>query len=411
MKNIIKVSLLACALILTACGGGSTSGKKSEDNVTTVTKPDTSKPDASKPDTSSVAALSTVLKSSSAKNIANGKYFDAGFTRSLKLTTPNGGSIMIYAQNRISEQQLIRAKNVLSFYLTNYKTSKKEGVANAMAKNGATLLLMNGKDEGAEPPVSGQPLYEEEIQVEGGDWYIKQNYEHRDASYEEILHLVHDTGIGVDVNGKNNGAMPELQKKIRAAQVNALSKKIWTPNANTVAEWKNENSLSQEYLASLIDAYYGLWGAWKENVKKSMWGMYEPHDRVEIKSEDPEGQKVIDDDFFPPYITYNAQIDKNFNGTFSLKFDSSLPYTYHSRYLKDITLAGTNDVKVKVNELDNDITGNDGKNTVIFSGNHDDYDISRENGKVIVTDKKGRDGKNTLQKIQILKFADIVVSA
>ncbi len=57
-----------------------------------------------------------------------------------------------------------------------------------------------GSDDGTNraAELDGQPLYQSEIQVEGHRWYIEQNYDHRDATFEEILHLVHDTGIGVD---------------------------------------------------------------------------------------------------------------------------------------------------------------------------------------------------------------------
>jgi len=43
-------------------------------------------------------------------------------------------------------------------------------------------------------------------------------------------------------------------------------------------------------------------------------------------------------------------------------------YTHHSQYLKDITLTGTNDSNIIINQLDNNITGNTGVNTVTFSG-------------------------------------------
>ncbi len=50
------------------------------------------------------------------------------------------------------------------------------------------------------------------------------------------------------------------------------------------------------------------------------------------------GYAIMDNKFFQPYITYNAQISASLNGNFSLKFDKSKPYTNHSRYLKDVTL-------------------------------------------------------------------------
>lgn len=141
-----------------------------------------------------------------------------------------------------------------------------------MGDNEATLLLRNGAHiEGKDLSVSGQPLHHAEIQLEGHSWYINQNYEHRDASFEEILHLVHDTGIGVDgtidsgTDGQFRGAEQtiQFQNDIREAQANAQASSLWplingqTENSQT-EEWRKENSLSQEYLAAVIDVYYGL---------------------------------------------------------------------------------------------------------------------------------------------------------
>ncbi|MBR0573851.1 MULTISPECIES: hypothetical protein [Pasteurellaceae] len=203
-------------------------------------------------------------------NIYNSK----NFNRYTKVTTPNGGSIHIVAQSHLTDEQIIRCRNVLQHYLTDYKGSKygsdKSAVANKMAENNAILVLLNGQDDGSNPvgkEVTGQPLYQNEIQVEGSDWYMNQNYDHRDATFEEILHFIHDNGIGVDGNDDFLGVLPKYQANIRTAQKNGLAKNLWgrgSENKNWVKELANENSLTQEYLASIVDSYYGLWGAWKE---------------------------------------------------------------------------------------------------------------------------------------------------
>jgi len=249
------------------------------------------------------------------------------------------------------------------------------------------------------------------LQVEGHAWYTEQDYaKHRDAAFEEILHFVHDNGIGVDGANGSLGAAPQLQTAIRAAQKNALSNKIWglgAENVKWIKELTKENSLSQEYLASVIDAYYGLWGAWKGSGTHSMWGIYLAKTRDEIAKEDFMGQEIMNKKFFHPYLTYNARIDSSFKGTFSLKFDTSIPYSHHSRYLKDITLLGRNNTNVRVNQYDNNISGNEGSNTIIFSGNKSDYTISHSAGLVIVKDKKAnRDGENRLRKVEKLQFID-----
>ncbi len=344
-----------------------------------------------------------------------GKIYTKNFNRYTKITTPNGGSIHIVAQSKITDEQIIRCRSVLQHYLTNYPGSQygadKSAVANKMAENNAILCLLNGQDDGKNPvgeQVTGQPLYQNEIQVEGHAWYMNQNYEHRDATFEEILHFVHDNGIGVD--GKNTlpGAAPQFQSEIRAAQKNASSNNLWgIGQASWIKELSAENSLSQEYLAAVVDSYYGLWGAWTESTTNGMWGFYVGKTRADIQTDDPIGYALMNNKFFHPYLTYNARIDANLNGNFSLRFDSSKPYTHHSRYLKDITLLGSNNNTVTVNELDNNITGNLGTNTVILSGKSTEYTINTINGVTTVTDNtNNRDGINTLSKIEKLQFTD-----
>jgi len=339
------------------------------------------------------------------------------FDRYTKVNTPNGGVIHIIAQNEIMENQIVRARGILQHYLTDFPGSvygaDKSAVANKMAKNGATLLLLNGVDDGtnAGAKLNGQPLYYGEMQVEGHSWYTQQNYDHRDASFEEILHLVHDYGIGVDQGAEVEGALPEYQADIRAAQVTALSGKLWAwsaGEASWIAELTAENSLSQEYLASVVDSYYGLWGA--STGKYGMWGMYIAKTRSDMASKDPQGAALMADQFFHPYLTYNARIDENFSGDFSLKLNSSLSYTHHAQYLKDITLTGNKDSNVVVNQFNNNITGNAGVNTVIFSGQAAQYQFTKGDGEVKVQDLQDeRDGENTLVSIEKLKFSDSII--
>lgn len=197
-----------------------------------------------------------------------------------------------------------------------------------------------------------------------------------------------------------------------------MANKLWADGERTI-EWikelEEENSLSQEYLASVIDTYYGLWGAWKgetrrgkaEDADRGMWGIYIAKTRDQLESRDLMAFELMNNTFFHPYLTYNARIDKAFAGTFSLKFDSSIPYTHHSRYLKDITLLGDSDTNVRINELDNDITGNAGVNTVILSGKSDEYDVQSIDDMTRVKDNvEGRDGTIILRGIEHIRFTD-----
>ncbi|BDS11126.1 hypothetical protein [Aureispira anguillae] len=348
-----------------------------------------------------------------------GNFYSTNFNRYTKVTAPNGKAIHIVVQSDITEEQIVRCRSILEHYLKNYPGSQygndKTAVANKIADNNAILALLNGSDNGQNPisnQVTGQPLYQHEIQVEGHSWYMNQDYTHRDAAYEEILHFVHDNGIGVDGTGGMPGALPNYQAEIRAAQQNALTNNLWgIGSASWIAELRAENSLTQEYLAALIDAYYGLWGAWTENATHSMWGGYTAKNRSEIATEDPTGNNLLNNKFFHPYLTYNARIDASLTGSFSLKYDPSKPYTEHARYLKDVTLLGSNDVSVIVNELNNDITGNSGSNTVVFSGSYSEYSVSTANNITTVNDNTtNRDGVNTLQLIEKLQFTDQTIN-
>lgn len=342
-----------------------------------------------------------------------GSNYTSNFVNYTSVTTPNGGTIHIVAQNLITNEQIVRCRGILEHYLKNFPGSiygtDKSAVANKMAENGALLTLLNGQDDGNNPvQVDGQPLFQNEIQVEGNSWYTNQNYEYRDAAYEEILHLVHDYGIGVDGPNSNPGGAPQFQSEIRAAQQNGLTNNLWGIGAsNWITELTAENSLSQEYLASVIDSYYGLWGAWTESSTHGMWGLYIAKTRAEITTEDTMGQELLGNKFFHPYITYNARIDSDFNGTFSLKYNASIKYSHHSRYLKDITLLGNNDTNVHVNELDNDITGNTGINTIVFDGNYNEYTINTASETTTVTDNTAnRNGTNTFISVEKLQFND-----
>ena len=346
-----------------------------------------------------------------------GKEYSANFNRYTKVVTPNGGKIHIVAQSNLTNEQIFRARSTLEHFLQNYPGSKygnnKSVLANKMAENGAILTLLNGQDDGNNPiEVNGQALFENEIQVEGHPWYINQDYNnHRDATYEEILHLVHDYGIGIDGHNSFPGAIPKYQSEIREAQKNALSNNLWGIGADRwINELTDENSLTQEYLAALIDSYYGLWGAWTDSNSHGMWGIYVAKTRNEIFLEDPIGGEIMNNKFFHPYLTYNARIDPSFNGTFSLRFDSSKPYTNHSQYLKDITLLGNNDISVHINQLDNNIIGNNGINSVILNGDSSEYIIDISENRTSVIDKvTNRDGINILYGIEKLKFTDQII--
>ncbi len=351
------------------------------------------------------------------------------YVKSLHYKAPNGKLIKIFAADKVSDEQLLKAYNVLSFYLTDHGDYKKARIANAMANNGAVLALPNGADGDGKTSsaaiANAQPLYQMELPVAGGAWYQKNDYSHRDASYEEIFHMVHDYGIGTTQN-------PRVEKKlagrIKEGMVIALPKNksdwglkgLWGLGARDwLLSLEPEGSLEQEYIVGGLDSYYGLWEAYTES-DRGMWGMYIPKNRQGVKEKDPISYEVITS-FLGPYLTYMERIAPEFEGTFKMSLDKALPYTFKSQYLQNARLTGHTNTNLEGNALDNILLGNAGNNTldgkegtdvVQFRGNSSDYTITKDKNIVVVQDQKNRDakdvfdGKDILKNIEILRFTD-----
>lgn len=344
------------------------------------------------------------------------------YSKYIEYTAPNGKPIRIIAQDKVSDEQVLKAYNQLSFYLKDFKEYNKTDIANQIANNEAVLVMPNGADREGNIPeeaLAGQPLYQMEVATIGSKWYIQNDYEHRDAAYEEILHMVHDYGIGT---GGNEGACPNLQKKIHAAMKNSLPKNksewgkkgLWgLDSKDWLLELEEEGSLEQEYLASVVDSYYGLWGAFNEN-NGGMWGIYTSKTREDIMKNDPMGYEIVNE-FLPKNITYMARIDSEFDGVFKMYYDKKELYTHKSRYLQNARLLGSkntgiignNENNILIGNMgNNEIDGNNGIDIVQFSGSFIDYDVVKTKNELVISDKLNRDGKDVLKNIEILRFID-----
>ncbi|PIE82115.1 MAG: hypothetical protein CSA11_01735 [Chloroflexi bacterium] len=408
MKQIPTFLLLILLLGVAACRNTAETGSASEQSAPTI------------PIAGTVLSITETapIPDSFPSQIRN------NFDRYTQVIAPNGKPIIIYAQANLTDAQITQARNTLIFWLTDVPGSQfgadKTAVANKMGDNQATLLLLNGADgEGNPPNVNGQHLYQNELVVPGSAWYIDNNFEHRDATFEEILHLVHDTGIGVDGPNSSPGALPDFQTEIRAATNNAIDNnfQFWPIDARSDKQWYNElsaeNSLSQEYLAAVIDSYYGLWGPFPE--EGGMWGVYIAKTREDIEAKDPMGWALMDK-YFSPYLTYNAQLDPSFDGTFTMTFDPATPYTHKSQYMLHATLTGSNHANLTGNDQDNELGGNSGdnvldgmggNNTAVYPRVASEYTITNnEDGTITVVG----DGTDTLINIQNIRFADETVS-
>ena len=334
--------------------------------------------------------------------------------------TPNGGTIPLLATDGFSDEQLLRAYNILDYFLTDAPGAKygadKSAVADAMAENGARMVLPGGSDGKSPIPedaLVGQPLYALEFPVEGSVPYITNDYRRRDAGFEEIFHLVHDYGIGTKYT---DGALKDsFQPEVAAATAAALESGRWGIGGRDVRGWlaelRAEGSLQQEYLAAVLDSYFGYWAGWKDGPG-GMWGVYVAKTREDVCRLDPGGAALIDR-FLSGTVTYMARIDPAFTGSFKMHFDASAPYTHKSRYLVNARLTGDLPSGLSANDHDNVLIGNAGDNTIDGMGGADvvQYDLNASEATIARTATGLRVegpgiGTDTLRNIEILRFRD-----
>jgi len=415
MKLIRKHYLLSVSLatgllvsLLSACGGSSDSNNANTNTgnanntgggTTTVTGNNCFE--------SNTLGINKLPEASSA-------LYKTTFCKYLGLTSPNGKSIGFYAQQAISDDQLIRAQRILGFYLEG-----KDTVANHMADNGAHMMLLKGADGDIELPegLQGQPLYEKEMITEGSIGYLSADLgTYRDASFEEILHLMHDYGIGT---ASQPGADMVFSKQVKTAQENARAQSLWpaagadSSTVSWIEELSKEGSLSQEYLASVLDSYYGFWQV--SSTPGGMWGIYTAKTRADVQTKDPLGYAAMQA-YFQPNISYMARIDAGFSGTFSLQLDNNQTYTYKSQYLTNARLTGSNNSGLLGNALDNQLAGNsganvldgaDGNDTVLLQGNFADYSIQKNGSSILIQDSVNeRDGSIEIRNIEVITLKD-----
>jgi len=351
-----------------------------------------------------------------------GKTLNGLFLKYTKHIAPNGKPIHIFAQSGVSDLQVVRVREILKFHLTDAPGTQyghdKSAIANRMADVKATLIYTDTEENSfAMRPILRdsklriQDLYATESPVEGSYEYIHnkgrpgRRYT-RDASYEEIMHLVHDKGL--------EDVLPEYHQEIVEAEKAAIEAGIY----------RYGRPAPHEYIITGFDIYFGLWDHNPQGDGKSFGDEYPFHTKEEMKEGDPALYDLVEK-FWPKYLTYNAYIDSSFEGAFSAVLDENTEYTFKSQYLVNIILTGKNNTNVLGNDQDNRLTGNDGNNilsggkgndvlaggkgedTAEFSGNYAEYEVTKVDNKTIVTDTvPGRDGKDELTDIEVLKFKD-----
>ena len=126
-----------------------------------------------------------------------------------------------------------------------------------------------------------------------------------------------------------------------------------------------DEDYDDEYLALLMEVYFGLWAHDPEENGFAGGNEYSFLNRNEMLTGDSLGSNIISE-FLGDHWRYIPELPSSFSGIFSLSFDSSLAYTNRSQYLKNINLNGDNNITIVGNNFSNRIYGNDGDNT--FTG-------------------------------------------
>ena len=357
------------------------------------------------------------------------------FSKYTKIIAPNGKPIHMLAQSGWTDDQIKKARNLLIYLLTDYPVSKygddKSSVANTLSNNKATMVLFNTPEElhkhgeklFTKTDLSLQDLRANECPAEGSEDYM--NHITRDASFEEILHLVQDYGI--------IPALPRYQSDIRTTN-DIAAQQGW--RGWPASEPENHPI---EYLAAILDNYLDLWTVtpklyegrkierWQIPNGASHFGAYFASSRERMKILDPKGYILLDS-FFHPYLTYTPELPLDFEGTFSVAFDRTEVYTYKSQHLRNVTLTGKSNSNLKGNRYENVLTGNEGNNlleggggsdkldgnrgvdTAVYSGKFSEYTIIKSAKKleivIVIDNKENRDGFDVLYHIEKLKFND-----
>ena len=340
------------------------------------------------------------------------------FDRYTKINAPNGKPIHIVVEPGYNDRQVIYARKVLINHLTNLPGTKyghdKTTIANAMANNQSILFLFkdtnsfrgwfrNIERKGFE--VNGQDLRAYETILEGTDGYMAQKNPTRDASYEEIMHVVQQWGI--------EQAHPTLSQDLFDAFWDARAKNIYLLNYDE----------THEYFICGFEAYYDMWAHDPEN-DGTRESEYVPISNASLKVNDPKMYNIVEQ-FMGKHWMYMAEIAKEYNGTFSLSKDSDKTYTNKSQYLRKAALTGNNNNDLTGNNFDNSLFGNSGNNNIkplggfdiidggpgndvaIFIGKKSEYILRNQDGRIIVDDiNYWRDGQNILINMEKLKFLD-----
>ncbi len=359
--------------------------------------------------------------------------FHRYFNRYAYHPTPDGRRIHFLVSEGWTRDQIKHGLNVMEHLLADHPGSvygdDKSGIAAAMADRKATMVFFDDAPDlrqamsGGLPDatdLSMQDLRANESPAPGDADYMA--HVTRDASYEEIWHLIHDYGVVP--------TLPDMVAEMRTANDEAAEKGwVGTP------EDEPENH-PNEYVGALIDNYYDLWTVpptmyegrdiepGQNPEGHSHFGEYFAGSRAAMPEKDPLGYALVTN-FVGPYLTYTPELPLDFSGAFSMTFDPDVRYTMKTQHLRNVALTGDGDADLRGNAHDNVLTGNAGANvleggggndtldggegsdTAVFSGPAADYEVATDADGTTVTDSQtDRDGVDTLRGVESLQFSD-----
>lgn len=347
----------------------------------------------------------------------------AVFGRYSQITAPNGQRIHFLAQPGVEDTLLFRARGMVNQHLFDVEGTTlgadKSGLRSAMAANDVAVAVI------AHP----------------------SSFDPQDADVAAFLDLfdgvvgtVDASQMAMEASGTYLLPSPAIDPSLgnTAVLVKRLGLDVTTPDfattLATVAEdaalagrWRPASaSTAEDYLALIVDVYYGIWGHDpRGDGTAGASGEYDFHLRSQMELGDPAAVALIES-FFAPTHRYPAFLDASFDGTFEMAFDPVLPYTHRSRYLERAGLRGTATARINGNELDNLFVGNgegtvfegrggnDGMDTgagldvLVLSGPMSEYLITTPSiGVTRIEDTvMNRDGIDDLRGVTRLEFSD-----
>ncbi|KAK7241130.1 hypothetical protein SO694_00053250 [Aureococcus anophagefferens] len=211
----------------------------------------------------------------------------------------------------------------------------KGAVADAMADNEAKLDMPNGAHEeyGAGTSLEGQELYWAETPVEGDGSSAATTSTatrpSRRSSTSSTTTASASTRRATRTARCRSTRRSSARRRTTRAPTSLGGTGLWGEGQDDwIEELADEGSLTQEYLASVVDVYYGLWA----HYGAGMWGVYEPAGAGagDLETVDPNAWAMVPQ-FFADHLTWLAYLPDTFEGTFTLAFDDALCYTHKSQ--------------------------------------------------------------------------------